>query len=41
VGFPANGKVTFAYEYSDELNGQPRATTEKLEYTISETPAGD
>jgi hypothetical protein len=41
VGFPANGEVTFAYEYSDELNGQPRATTEKLEYTISETPAGD
>ena len=40
VEFPANGEVSFEYEYSDELSGKLRATIEKLEYTISETPTG-
>jgi hypothetical protein len=40
VTFPANGEVSFEYEYSDELSGKLRATIEKLEYTISETPTG-
>jgi hypothetical protein len=26
VTFPANGEVSFEYEYSDELSGKPRAT---------------
>ena len=30
VAFPANGKVEFECDYSDELGGQPRSTTEKL-----------
>jgi len=32
------GKVEFEYDYSDELGGHPRATTETLEYTVSRIP---